>query len=164
MRTLAPFCDCPPLRRTSFPLLVLLMTALAAMLPTPASARDKAEAEAAARKVATQLEREEKFEFRADAWLKDLDPKVGKAVRVQLFKGNDYRFVIAVPPDSGVHVSAMVLDFDGDPVGKFQPVLAGWGCVLHFKPEKTGIYVVSIRQTDEGKQREVPCAMITGWK
>ena len=81
-----------------------------------------------------------------------------------MFKGNDYAFCIAVPQDSGVHVTAVVLDFDGKPSGEILPVQAGWGLVLFFKPRKTGTYVVAIRQTEGGKSKEVPCAMITGWK
>ncbi|MBL9131947.1 MAG: hypothetical protein JNG86_12150 [Verrucomicrobiaceae bacterium] len=104
------------------------------------------------------------YEFRAEAWLNDLEPKTGRAVRVQMFKGNEYAFCVAVPRDSGVHVTAAVLDFDGKPGGEILPVQAGWGVVLFYKPKKTGTYVVAIRQTEGGKSKEVPCAMITGWK
>lgn len=127
------------------------------------SARDKADAETAARRMAADFEKE-KFEFRADAWIRDLSPTVGKALKVQLFKGNDYRFCVAVPRDSGVFITAAVLDLEGQPTGEIQPVLAGWGCVLSFKPKKTGVYVVAVRQTDEGKSREVPCAVLTGYR
>ena len=129
----------------------------------PAQGRDRAEAEDAARKLASMFE-EQRFEFRAEAWVKDLGPELGKAVRVQLFKGNDYRFCIAVPPDSGVHVTAAVLDLNGKPTGEIEPVLDGWGCVLSFKPGKTGVYVVAVRQEKSGRQREVPCAVITGYR
>ena len=137
--------------------------ALLISIPFQASARDKDEAEAAARLLTKRLEKE-KFEFRAEAWVKDLPPKIGKAVRMQLFKGNDYRFCIAVPRDSGVHVTAAVLDFDGNPSGEIEPVLEGWGCILSFKPQKTGVYVVALRQEEAGKARVVPCAVITGYK
>jgi hypothetical protein len=126
-------------------------------------ARDKADAESAARRLAAEFE-SEKFEFRADAWVRDLSPSVGKALKVQLFKGNDYRFCVAVPRDAGVFITAAVLDLEGRPTGEIQPVLDGWGCVLSFKPKKTGVYVVAVRQTDEGKKREVPCAVLTGYR
>ena len=89
---------------------------------------------------------------------------MGKALKVQLFKGNDYRFCVAVPRDAGVFITAAVLDLEGRPTGEIQPVLDGWGCVLSFKPKKTGVYVVAVRQTDEGKKREVPCAVLTGYR
>ena len=141
----------------------LLAVLLAGLLPLQLQARDKSDAEDAAHALAKQPEKEG-FEFRADSWVKDLRPDMGKALRMQLFKGNDYRFCIAVPPDSGVHIVATVLDFDGTPVGKADVTAQGWGLILSFKPKKTGAYAVAIRQTEEGKAREVPCAVITGWK
>lgn len=142
------------IRRTFF---VLMMTMASAV----AGDDDKA-TETAARLMPQQ--EKEGYEFRAQAWLNDLEPKLGRAVRLQLFKGNEYAFCIAVPQDSGVHVTAAVLDFDGRPSGEILPVQAGWGVVLFYKPKKTGMYVVTIRQTDAGKSKTVPCAMITGWK
>ena len=164
MSATSNFDNCMP-----FPLVqarrwaAVLAFALACILPLQLQARDKSEAEEAAHALARQQEKEG-FEFRADSWVKDLRADMGKALRIQLFKGNDYRFCIAVPPDSGVHITATVLDFDGMPVGKIQPVAQGWGLILSFKPKKTGAYAVAIRQTEDGKSREVPCAVITGWK
>ena len=136
---------------------------LALAMPWQGRASDKKDAEGAAHALSVALEKDG-FEFRADLWEKDLRPEMGKALRIQLFKGNDYRFCLAVPPDSGVHITATVLDFDGKPVGTIQPVAQGWGLVLSFKPKKTGAYVVAIRQKEDGKPREVPCAVATGWK
>ena len=45
------------------------------------------------------------FDFRADIWERELSPEVGKAARVQMFKGNEYRVCLAVPPSSGVQMS-----------------------------------------------------------
>ncbi len=102
--------------------------------------------------------------FRADAWVGGLSKGVGKAVRMQLFKGNEYCIGVAVPKKSGVHVTGAVLDFQGTPVGEIQPVLDGWGFLLFFKPKKTGVYVVTIRQDDKGKLDDTTCAIITGYK
>jgi hypothetical protein len=129
-----------------------------------ASARDRDEAIASAQRLASSLAAE-RIEFRAEAWVKDLGPKDGKAVRVQMFKGNDYRICIAVPPNSGVHVSGAVLDGAGKPVGEIKPLLDGWGFILYLKPTKTGTYMVTMHQMPTGKQgKEVPCAMITGYR
>lgn len=133
------------------------------MAGTSLPAKDKADAETAARRIAAEFE-SDKFEFRADAWVRDLTPSIGKALKVQLFKGNDYRFCVAVPRDSGVYITAAVLDLEGRPTGEIQPVIGGWGCVLSFKPKKTAVYVVTVRQTDEGKKRDVPVAVLTGYK
>jgi uncharacterized lipoprotein YmbA len=104
------------------------------------------------------------FVFRAEAWVKELRPDVGKAIKVQLFKGNDYRFCVAVPPGSGVQITATVLDFEGKPGGKIRVVEGGWGAVVEYQPKKTGVYVVAIRQTEEGKPKSTVCAMVTGYK
>lgn len=162
MRATAIFCECSLFTRRTLAGWAVLTSLLfmAGTLP----ARDKADAETAARRLAAEFEKD-KFEFRADAWVRDLSPSVGKALKVQLFKGNDYRFCVAVPRDSGVFITAAVLDLEGRPTGEIQPVLDGWGCVLSFKPKKTGVYVVAVRQTEEGKKsREVPCAVLTGYR
>lgn len=149
-----PYTPSRLMRRTFFALLMTMVSAIAG--------DDEKATETAARLMPQQ--EKDGFEFRAQAWINDLEPKMGRAVRMQLFKGNEYAFCIAVPHDSGVHVTAAVLDFDGKPSGEILPVQAGWGVVLFYKPKKTGTYVVTIRQTDAGKSKIVPCAMITGWK
>ena len=140
-----------------------LCAGLVLLTATVAPAREKDEAEAAARALAQTVEKE-KFEVRAEAWVKDLSPDVGKAVRVQLFKGNDYRFCVAVPLDSQVQITAAVLDMEGQPGGEIQPVEQGWGCILSFKPKKTGVYAVAVRQVPGGKLKKVACAVITAYR
>lgn len=136
---------------------------LAFSLPLSARADDAAEAEAAAQALAKPLEKED-YVLRAEAWIKELRPEVGKAIKVQLFKGNDYRFCVAVPPKSGVQITATVLDFEGKPGGKIRVVEGGWGVILEYQPKKTGVYVVAIRQTEAGKMRPTTCAMVTGYQ
>lgn len=140
-----------------------LCAALVLLVATVAPAREKDEAEAAARALAQTLEKE-KFEFRAEAWVKDLAPDMGRAVRVQLFKGNDYRFCVAVPIDSQVRITAAVLDLEGRPTGELLPVEDGWGCIVFFKPKKTGVYVVAVNQVPGGKLKKAACAVITGYR
>jgi hypothetical protein len=121
------------------------------------------EADAAARRLAEPLEKKD-FVFRAESWLKELRPEVGKAIKVQLFKGNDYRFCVAVPPQSGVQVTAAVLDFEGKPGGDLRIVEGGWGLVLEYKPKRTGVYAVAIRQTEAGQPRATTAALLVGYK
>jgi hypothetical protein len=153
---LAMSANSPVLR--NFARSCLLLLALMAVLPLHAN-----DAEKSALKLVPDQEKEG-YEFRSESWTNDLEPTMGRAVRLQLFKGNEYAFCIAVPRDSGVHVTAAVLDFEGKPAGEMLPVSDGWGLVLFFKPKKTGTYAVAIRQTPQGKAKRVPCAMVTGWK
>lgn len=126
-------------------------------------AEDREDAEKAAQALAYDQEKEE-FNIRAETWQKDLGPKTGKALRMQLYKGNEYCFCIAVPRKSGVHITAAVLDLEGKPVGEILPVLDGWGLVLFYKPKKTGVYMIAIHETDQGKRKDVSCAIVTGYK
>ncbi len=104
------------------------------------------------------------FDFRADIWERDLAPDVGKAARVQMFKGNEYRVCLAVPPSSGVQISAHVLDVEGKPIeSKIEATDKGWGIVLHVKPQHTGIFLIAVRHAG-GKSKTVTCAMVTGYR
>jgi hypothetical protein len=127
------------------------------------AADDVSEAASAAWSLAGPLEKDA-FAFRAEYWEKDLKPDVGKAVRVQLFKGNDYRFCIAVPSKSGVQITATVLDSSGKPMGSLQTVEQGWGVVLSFKPKRTDVYAVAVRQTEKGTGKTVSCVILTGYQ
>jgi hypothetical protein len=127
------------------------------------AAKSAEEAEAAVRALAKDQEKAA-YVFRADVWTGDLPKQVGKAVRMQLFKGNDYCIGVAVPRRSGVRITGAVLDFQGKPVGEIQPVLDGWGFLLFFKPAKTGTYVVTVHQEETGSQADTSCALIIGYK
>ena len=145
------------------PLKALMACAALICFPVVASAESADEAEAAAVALAKDQEKEG-YVFRAEAWTGVLSKDVGKAVRMQLFKGNDYCIGVAVPRKAGLRITGAVLDFQGKPVGDIQPVLDGWGFLLFFKPAKTGQYVVTVRLAEESKQRDTPCAIITGYK
>lgn len=129
----------------------------------PLAAADMEAAQATALRLVPRQEKDG-YEFRSELWTNELAPDVGRAVRMQLFKGNEYAFCIAVPDKSGVAITAAVLDFEGKPGGELLPVKDGWGLVLFYKPKKTGQYVVAVRQTDDGKKMKTACAMVTGWK
>ena len=104
------------------------------------------------------------FDFRADIWERELAPEVGKAARVQMFKGNEYRVCLAVPPSSGVQITAHVLDIEGKPIeSKTEVTENGWGIILHVKPKHTGIFLIAVRNAG-GKSKTVTCAMVTGYR
>jgi uncharacterized lipoprotein YmbA len=144
---------------------IVLLWAVLGCLGQPGlvGASEAEQAEKAALALAQPLEKDG-FVFRAEAWVRELQPQMGKAIKVQLFKGNDYRFCIAVPPQSGVQITATVLDFDGKPGGKIRVVEGGWGVVLEYSPKKTGVYAVAIRQTEAGQTRSITCSMVTGYQ
>ncbi|MEZ5384758.1 MAG: hypothetical protein R3F13_04510 [Prosthecobacter sp.] len=140
-----------------------LAAVMLSIAPAGLFADDREEAEKAAQALAYDQENEG-FNIRAEAWNRDLEPKVGKAMRMQLYKGNEYCFCVAVPRKSGVHITGAVLDLEGKPSGEILPVLDGWGFVLFYKPKKTGMYMIAIHQTEQGKRKEVPCSMVTGYR
>jgi hypothetical protein len=126
-------------------------------------ADDQDEAEKAAHALAYDQENEG-YNIRAEGWVRMLEPKLGKATRMQLYKGNEYCFCVAVPKKSGVHITGAVLDLEGKPAGEILPVIDGWGFVLFYKPKKTGMYMIAIHETDKGKRKQVPVVMVTGYK
>ncbi|MFZ4763451.1 MAG: hypothetical protein ACOYMN_00755 [Roseimicrobium sp.] len=144
---------------------VLSVLALAAMLlGTQRCPADEVEQVETAVVSLAEAQEKDGFDFRADIWERELTPELGKAVRVQFFKGNEYRVCLAVSPKSGVQIAAHVLDIDGSPVeNKIVTTDGGWGTTLHVKPKRTGVYVVVVRHAS-GKQKAAICAMISGYK
>lgn len=138
---------------------------LALFLTLPTVRADEAEQVEAALVELAKAQEAQGFDFRADIWERELAPEMGKGVRVQFFKGNDYRVCVAVAPKSGVKIEAHVLDADGKPMeAKVETVAGGWGVTLHVKPKRTGVYMVIIRSTAGGAQKKTLCAMISGYK
>jgi hypothetical protein len=138
---------------------------LSLILPLGLSAGQPEEKEAEAAALALAADQESAgYMFRAEAWTGDLNQGLGKAVRMQLFKGNEYCIGVAVPRKSGVRVTGAVLDLEAKPVGEIQPVLDGWGFLLFFKPKKTGVYMITIHVDEKGKKADTSCAIITGYK
>jgi hypothetical protein len=125
-----------------------------------------AAAEQAAMALAADQEKRADFHFRAEAWVGDLDPELGKAVKLQLFKGHEYCIAVATPRAERQRITGVVLDLDGEPVGEIQPVLDGWGFLLFFKPRRTGHYVVAMRHDAKkgAKIKPTACAIVTGYR
>lgn len=159
---MSPFPTQHPKNRTlrTFLACMALLTAFAV---TSVSANDEKKAEDAVLLLAANHE-PDGFDFRADIWVRELSPEVGKAVKIQLFKGNDYRVCIAVPKRSGVKIAAHVLDGNGKPIETVTEVTDdAWGLILHVKPARTGVYVVAIRNAG-GDDKNTSVAMISGYK
>lgn len=158
-----PFCAMRPPSVIPAFLLALLQVVLLLSAPAMLQADDREDAEKAAHALAYDQENEG-YNIRAESWVRVLEPQVGKASRMQLFKGNEYCFCVAVPKKAGVHITGAVLDLEGRPAGEILPVLDGWGFVLFYKPAKTGMYMIAIHETEKGKRKQVPVAMVTGYK
>jgi len=146
----------------NFSFVHLAVLALGFVLCTSAQGgNEEEEAESAVLTLSKPLEKMG-FNFRADIWERPLAPELGKAVRLQLFKGNDYRICVAVPQHAGVNIEAHVVDATGQPVEE-KTDSKGWGTVLTVKPKHTGVHVVTIREAG-GKTKTVTCTMIMGYK
>ncbi len=144
---------------------LLLAAVMALLYAAPPVHADEAEQVEAALVELAKAQEAQGFDFRADIWERELAPEMGKAVRVQFFKGNEYRVCVAVAPKSGVKILAHVLDADGKPIeSKTETVAGGWGVTLTVKPKRTGVYMVTIRSTEDGAQKKTLCAMISGYK
>jgi hypothetical protein len=145
------------------PHLLLAFVAAGVWAALPGSPEDVSEVETAVVKMASKLEKEG-FDFRADIWERELSPEMGKAVRIQLFKGNEYRVCLAVSPKSGVQIASQVLDAEGKAIEyKAEKTPGGWGVTLHVTPKRTGVYMVTVRHAG-GSQKKALCAMISGYK
>ena len=106
-----------------------------------------------------ELEKEE-FMVRADTWERPVDPEIGKALRVQLFKGHSY-VIVALPVvgDEG-SVAANVIDATGRPVEQRNREWRG-ATRLEFTPDATGLYMVLVRNTSD---EPVTAAVVIGYK
>ena len=144
--------------------MALLVFALAFLIPAAtAQAGEEADMTAALLKLSKPHEKAG-YDFRADIWQRELDTEMGKAVRIQMFKGNEYRVCVAVAPGTGTSISAHVLDFEGKPAeDKVEASEGGWGITLHVKPKRTGVYLMVVRRADTEKRKAV-CGMITGYR
>jgi hypothetical protein len=140
----------------------LVILTLGFCLCTGAQAGNEEEAaESAVLSLSKPLEKDG-FDFRADIWERPLTAEIGKAVRIQLFKGNDYRVCVAVPRHAGVDIEAHVVDINGQSIEE-KTDTKGWGTILTVKPKHTGVHVVTIRESG-GKPKTVTCTMIMGYK
>jgi hypothetical protein len=106
---------------------------------------------------------EEGWNVREDYYEKPLEPSVGRGIRVQLFRGNDYVFVAALADEGETSsLRIQILDSEGKVVvDEDKPFVKGRVIITNFRPRKTGLYVVAIRQVSK-KTRN--CALFMGYK
>lgn len=106
------------------------------------------------------------FSIRQELWTGELTPTKGKAIKLQLFKGLEYRFWLAAgTKDADTKLSIKIVDQSGKIVGPDKQSdfegKKGKGTEFAFTPKKTGLCLILIKL--EGKKPR-QCVMVTGYK
>ncbi|MFV0416203.1 MAG: hypothetical protein ACK5NG_07530 [Chthoniobacterales bacterium] len=101
------------------------------------------------------------FTFREDAWGGDLGEKDQKAVSAQLFKGNQYWFVLA-SDIKGAVVTVHVYDSDGT-IAESKYWNKGSFAGALVTPSKTGTYWAIIT-VEKSPDERTPWALVYGFK
>ena len=110
------------------------------------------------------------FMLREDYWKGSVTPQTGKAVRLQFFKGNTYRFFFAIEPEkanAATTLSMRIYDAQSREVALAQSEPARTATALHFKPKATGLYLVLMGvEIAEGTNpyRDYPAVMFYGFE
>ncbi len=110
------------------------------------------------------------FMLREDYWKGSVTPQTGKAVRLQFFKGNTYRFFFAIEPEkanAATTLSVRIYDAQSREVALTQSKPAETATALNFKPKATGLYLVLMGvEIAEGTNpyRDYPAVMFYGFE
>jgi hypothetical protein len=113
---------------------------------------------------------DEEFMLREDYWKGAVTPQTGKAVRLQFFKGNTYRFFFAIEPEKATpatHLSMRIYDAQSREVALGEAEAEKAALALSFAPTSTGLYLVLMGvDVDESANtyREYPAVMFYGFK
>jgi len=95
---------------------------------------------------------EEAWKVRQQSWKGVFEPGKGRAVRVQLFRGKDYRFVFGTESLKGVHILGL-MDGENRVVARTESGKPGTISVMEFSPKATGTYLVLLRADGIAKKR-----------
>lgn len=85
------------------------------------------------------------FMLREDYWKGNVTAQTGKAVRLQFFKGNTYRFFFAIEAEkanAATTLSMRIYDAQSREVAKSDSKPAQSATALNFEPSATGLYLV----------------------
>ncbi len=97
---------------------------------------------------------EKGFRVRSDYWNGEVKPGEKKAVRHQMFKGNEYCFWLGVDADD-IILKIAIYDSKGNPV-KVEVVDGNNATAVRVLPPKTGTYIIVF--TIELKDKKSPAA------
>ena len=112
----------------------------------------------------------DKFHLRQDYWRGELGRNQGKAIRLQFFKGNTYRFFFSVSPkliDKNARLVLEIYDPASKLVAEVEAVPGDSIAALHFKPGKTDLYLVLMRVEpagDEPLRQDFPAVLFYGFE
>jgi hypothetical protein len=113
---------------------------------------------------------EDDFMLREDYWKGSVTPQTGKAVRLQFFKGNTYRFFFAIEPEkanAATTLSMRIYDAQSREVAVTQSKPSEIATALNFKPDSTGLYLI-LMGVDIAKgsnpYRDYPAVMFYGFE
>ena len=112
-------------------------------------------------KAGMTAEGQETWKVREQVWKGVFEPGKGRAVRVQLFRGKDYRFAFGTSSAVGVHILGL-MDGGNRVVAQTEPGKAGAVSVMEFSPQTTGTYLVLLRV--DGIAKKQPGAMIYAYR
>jgi hypothetical protein len=122
-------------------------------------------AEAEARKAASSYEKKG-MRLRQDGWRGVLSGDKGKAIRLQFFKGHEYRLFLATgakEKKAGTKVHVMVVDGGGNVLA--ESPLKDNVATFSVKPSRTGTYMVLMRAEVSGrKKRKIPAVLFYGYQ
>lgn len=110
------------------------------------------------------------FMLREDYWKGSLTTQTGKAVRLQFFKGNTYRFFFAIEPEkanASTILSMRIYDAQSREVALNQSKPSEAATALNFKPKATGLYLVLMGveiAEDANPYRDYPAVMFYGFE
>ena len=104
----------------------------------------------------------EGFQVREDYWGGDLAPGEKKAVRQQLFKGNEYWFWLASEVEEA-KVSVHIYDSDGKLVEQSDGWQKGHFAGAHVVPKSTGSYFVIV-EIEKSPEERTHWALVYGFR
>ena len=137
------------------------------MLSARADTPPVGSAEAQARKAAAVYVKSEGLRLRQDFWSGVLSRTKGKAIRLQLFKGNTYRMFLAggtKGASAGSRYHVMVIDNAGNVLA--ESAVKGPVTTVELKPRKTGAYMVLMRvEAPKGSKSDtIPAVLFYGYR
>jgi len=104
----------------------------------------------------------EGFQIREDYWGGDLGSGEKKAVRQQLFKGNEYWFWLGTEVEPA-KISVHIYDSDGKLVEESDGWQKGHFAAAHIIPKNTGSYFVIV-SVDESPEERTHWALVYGFR
>lgn len=153
-----------------------LITLSALLVAAPATRANEANPfpphspEHAALTAASSYLENDDFMLREDYWKGNVTAQTGKAVRLQFFKGNTYRFFFAIEAEKANDVTSLsmrIYDTKSREVAATKAEPTQPAAAMTFKPKATGLYLVLMGvELAEGSNpyRDYPAVLFYGFE